>query len=205
MRVFEVLGAVMITMPSRPKAPIGRARHLAVGLGCVLALFCAALTPVATALAVDRSAAVNVGASVSAQSGAPAAKPIVLATLEQCVTAVEQAERSATFSGEMAAIAGSSHMEMRIDVIERMPGELLYHTVSAPGLGVWRAAAPGVKVYKYLKQVTNLSAPALYRAAVRFRWLNAKGRFLKATELRTAKCEQPAPPATPAPSTPSAG
>jgi hypothetical protein len=96
----------------------------------------------------------------------------------------------------MTAIVGSTHMEMRIDVLERLPGEAFFHTVSAPGLGVWRGSAPGVKVYKYLKQVTNLSAPAFYRAAVRFRWLNARGRLMKAEELRTSRCEQPAPPPT---------
>jgi hypothetical protein len=134
------------------------------------------------------------GAAQGAQPGASSARPNVSATLEQCVTSVNQAERSATFAGEMTAIAGSSHMEMRIDVLERLPEEALFHTVSAPGLGVWRGSAPGVKVYKYLKQVTNLSAPAFYRGAVRFRWLNSHGRLMKAVELRTTRCQQPAPP-----------
>ena len=34
-----------------------------------------------------------------------------------------------------------------------------FHTITAPGLGVWRASDPGVKIYRYLKQVTNLFAP----------------------------------------------
>ena len=83
-----------------------------------------------------------------------------LATVEQCVTTGEQADRSATFSGEMTAIAGTARMAMRIEVQERLPGEELFHTVSAPGLGVWRGSAPGVKIYQYVKQVTNLSSPA---------------------------------------------
>jgi hypothetical protein len=148
----------------------------------------------AVALAVLGLACLAVGSARAAQGASP--RPSVSATLEQCVTAVSQPERSATFAGEMTAIAGSTHMEMRIDVLERLPGEALFHTVSAPGLGVWRGSAPGVKVYKYLKQVTNLSAPAFYRAAVRFRWLNARGRLMKAEELRTSRCEQPAPPPT---------
>jgi hypothetical protein len=93
----------------------------------------------------------------------------------------------------MAATGGTTRMSMRIDVQERLPGDAVFHTVSAPGLGVWRASAPGVKVYRYLKQVTNLSAPAVYRAAVRFRWLNAKGKLIKGMERRTASCAQPAP------------
>jgi hypothetical protein len=116
------------------------------------------------------------------------------ATLEQCVTAVEPAERSATFGGEMTALPGTAHMQMRIEVLEKMPGEPLFRTVTAPGLGAWRSAAPGVRVYKYLKQVTDLSAPALYRAAVRFRWLNSKNRLIRSLELRTPRCDEPAPP-----------
>jgi hypothetical protein len=120
------------------------------------------------------------------------ARPVASATLEQCLTAGPQAERSATFAGEMASVTGSGRMEMRIEVAERMPEELSYHTLTAPGLCVWRAAAPGVKVYRYLKQVTNLSGAAFYRGVVRFRWLSSRGRLLATATLRTRRCEQPA-------------
>ncbi len=122
-----------------------------------------------------------------------AAKPPAVATLEECTTAQLQSERSATFSGEMTVVPGTARMEMRIDVLERDPNATVFHTVAAPGLGVWRAAAPGVKTFRYLKQVTNLAAPAFYRAAVRFRWLNAKGRLIRADELRTDRCLQTDP------------
>jgi hypothetical protein len=130
-----------------------------------------------------------------AAAAVPAVSPPktgVSATLEQCLSVGEQAERAATFAGEMTTIPGSTRMEMRIDVIERMPGEIAYHTVSAPGLGVWRGSAPGVKAYRYLKQVTNLAGPAFYRGVVRYRWLNSRGRLLSASTLRTRRCEQPA-------------
>jgi hypothetical protein len=156
-------------------------------LGCAAALVSVVLIPGATQPA------------HATQRGVSGAKPSASATLEQCVTAVNQTERSATFAGEMTAIAGSARMEMRIDVLERMPEEIRFHAVSAPGLGVWRSSSQGVRVYKYLKQVTNLSAPAFYRGAVRFRWLNARGRLTKAVELRTARCQQPATPAPLAP------
>jgi hypothetical protein len=123
-------------------------------------------------------------------STATTPKPTAVATLEQCVTSADQSERSASFSGEMATIAGAVRLEMRIEVLERMPQELVFRAVSSPGLGVWRSAAPGVKSYKYLKEVTNLSAPASYRAAVRFRWLNAKGKVIRSAELRTTRCIQ---------------
>ncbi len=122
--------------------------------------------------------------------GAASPKPPATATLEECTTAPEQAERTATFSGEMSWIPGTAKMQMRIDVLERAPAEASFHAVTAAGLGVWRTAAQGVKSYRYLKQVTNLAAPAYYRGAVRFRWLNAKGKLVKALELRTARCLQ---------------
>src|SRR5256885_1044385 len=80
-------------------------------------------------------------------SAAPAS-----ATLEDCETSSVQAERSATFAGEMTAVAGTVRMAMRIDLEERTPEQSLYHTVSAPGLGIWRLSDPRVKIYKYLKR-----------------------------------------------------
>jgi hypothetical protein len=123
----------------------------------------------------------------------------VSAGLDQCVTAVLQDERSATFSGEMAAIPGTVRMAMRFEVQERMPAEASFHTITAPGLGGWRASEVKVKVYKYFKQVTNLHSPASYRALVRFRWLTARGRVLRQAERLTPRCLQPAPPAPPPP------
>lgn len=82
-------------------------------------------------------------------------------------------------------------MGMRIELLEQTPGQAGYRQVNAPGLGVWRSSEAGVKIYRYVKQITNLSAPAVYRAVVHFRWTGEKGRVLKRAELRTAKCAQP--------------
>jgi hypothetical protein len=136
------------------------------------------------------------GGAQGGQSGTPTAGS-ASAVLEQCATAVLQSERSATFSGEMTAISGSVRMLMRIDIQMLAPGEALFHTISTPGLGVWRSSDSGVKTYRYLKQVTNLVAPALYRAAVRFRWVNAGGHVIRAMERRTSRCDQPAGAPTP--------
>jgi hypothetical protein len=67
---------------------------------------------------------------------------------------------------------------------------------------VWRGSEPKVKVYKYLKQVTNLSSPAFYRAIVQFRWLNSRGHVIRRAERLTPRCAQPA--VAPAPSLPGA-
>jgi hypothetical protein len=128
-----------------------------------------------------------------------------IAVLEECVSTGAQADRAATFSGEMSAVAGTVRMAIRIDVEERAPSDAEFHTVTAPGLGVWRPSDPRVKVYKYLKQVTNLSMPAAYRGYVRFRWIGAKGHVIKRADRLTAKCVQPAPetePAEPPPASP---
>jgi hypothetical protein len=112
-------------------------------------------------------------------------------TLEQCTTSTVQAERSATFTAQMTATGATQRMGMRIELQQRMRGEPDFHTVMAPGFGVWRPSEPGVKIYKYVKQVTNLAAPAAYRAVVRFRWLGGRGRVLKRAELRTPRCLEP--------------
>jgi hypothetical protein len=132
----------------------------------------------------------------------PPAPGGAVATLEQCVATGEQVDRSATFSGEMTAIAGTARMAMRIEVQERLPGEELFRTVSAPGPGVWRGSSSGVKIYQYVKQVTNLSSPATYRALIRFHWFNDRGYVTKRAERHTTMCTQPASVPSPTPVTP---
>lgn len=142
------------------------------------------------------------GFAAAAQLTVEGNAPVVEGTLEQCMTTGEQGDRSATFFGEMTAVSGTARMAMKIEVQERTPDEELFRTVSAPGLGVWRDSQPGVKIYKYVRQVTNLSGPAVYRALVHFHWLNDKGEVMRRAERYTSTCMQPAPAVTPAPTTP---
>jgi hypothetical protein len=158
---------------------------------CVLTLTCA------------QAASAQVG--VRRVLTTPTDPPSYSVALEQCATSTVQAERSATFTAQMTATSATQRMGMRIELQQRMRGEGEFHTILAPGLGVWRASEPGVKIYKYVKQVTNLTAPAAYRAIVRFRWLGERGHVLKRAELRTQRCTQPTlsgqvtqPPAAPA-------
>lgn len=161
-------------------------RRLLAAVACGLALLPAALAGSARGQTVGISADLLSGGATSPDS----------ASLVQCLTASEPAERSATFAGEMTMVAGASRMSMRIELLERTPGEMGYRAVAAPGLGVWRASDPGVGVYKYVKQVTNLSAPADYKGLVTFRWQGARGRTVKREERRTRRCSQPAPAAS---------
>jgi len=127
-----------------------------------------------------------------AQTDAVQEPPITTATLEQCVAGPAQSERSAMFDGEMTAMPGSVRMAIRIEIQELTSGEAQFHTVTASGLGAWRVSDPGVKAFRYNKQVTNLFAPASYRATIRFRWLNAKGRLMRSSVRHTPRCTQPA-------------
>jgi hypothetical protein len=123
--------------------------------------------------------------------------------LEQCLGSNVQTERSATFVAQMVATAATQKMAMKIQIEARLSAEAEYHVIAAPGLGVWKPSEAGVKIYKYVKQVTNLQAPAVYRATVKFRWTAEKGRVVKRAELRSSRCFQstdrpPAKPLTPA-------
>ena len=122
-------------------------------------------------------------------------------TVEQCVSSSMQAERSATFVAQMVATAPTQKMAMKINLEERLRSEPEYHVVPAPGFGVWRASEPGVKIYKYVKQVTNLPAPIVYRVVVRFRWVGDKGKVIKRADLHSSRCFQPTltAPVSPAP------
>lgn len=188
-----VLGHVVrrmsfIWMPGR-----GRPRCVAVLVGCALGASSLAGTVSATARPLHRIAASSAAASGRSLGAEPASAS---ASLQQCLAVGAQAERSATFAGEMTAVPGAARMEMRINLVEMLPGEFQYRLVTSPGLGAWRISAPGVKLFTSINHVTNLSAPAFYKGAVRFRWLNAKGHVIKVQELRTPRCEQPAASST---------
>jgi hypothetical protein len=149
-----------------------------------LVLACALLL-----LASGEGARAHVGLRRALTMAPPDGTPSV--SLEQCATSTVQAERSATFTAQMSATLATQRMGMRIELQQRMRGESEFHTIAAPGFGTWHPSEAGVKIYKYVKQVTNLTAPAAYRAVVRFRWIGDRGRVLKRAELHTPRCLQP--------------
>jgi hypothetical protein len=58
---------------------------------------------------------------------------------------------------------------------------------------VWHESEPSVKVFRYLAQVTNLAAPASYRALMSFRWLGPDGRAIRHLARRTPICREDGP------------
>lgn len=167
-------------------ADIRRAGARAAASACLLAL-CAG-GPLAAASGVVRGASAPTPGDYSV-------------TLEQCLGSSVRSERSATFTAQMVGTAATQKMAMKIQLEARMRGEAEYHAVTPTG--PWKPSEPGVKIYKYVKQVTNLSAPAVYRLDVKFRWIADKGRVVKRAELRSSRCFQPAL-AAPAPQPPPA-
>jgi hypothetical protein len=145
-----------------------------------------------------------------AQEGDGQSAPAISATVGECVTASNAANRSVTFAGQMETVPGAHRMAMLIVVQKHTPGEIGFHTLAAAGLGVWQRSEVGVKIYKYVRQVTDLPAPAAFRAIVEYRWLNEKGHVIRTDERRTSVCRQPGghpkspppPTSTGTPSTP---
>ncbi len=115
------------------------------------------------------------------------------ANVEQCVTATTQADRSVTFTGQMETLPGAHRMAMEIVVQEHDPGEPGFHTLTAAGPAAWQRSEVGLKIYKYVRQVTDLPAPAAFRALVQYRWLDERDHVLRTTSRRTPICRQPAP------------
>jgi hypothetical protein len=124
-------------------------------------------------------------------AGTTTPAPTLSANVEQCVTATTQAGRSVTFTGQMETLPGAHRMAMEIVVQEHEPGEPGFHTLAAAGPATWQRSEVGLKIYKYVRQVTDLPAPAAFRALVQYRWLDERDHVLRTTSRRTPICRQP--------------
>jgi hypothetical protein len=131
---------------------------------------------------------------LASPSPAPTTPGPVSASVEQCVPAAAQSERSATFTAQMTATTGTQRMAIQMEIQEWTPTNPTFRTVLAPGLGVWSQSETGVKIYKFVKQFTNLTAPGAFRALVHYRWLDGRGHTIAHAQRRTPVCQQPAQP-----------
>ena len=113
------------------------------------------------------------------------------ARLTACEPALDQAQRTATFAGDVRTIPGASRLQVKFVLQARTEDEPEWAPVAAPGFGTWNSSAPGIGRYVYTKTVENLLAPAAYRAVVRFRWLTATGRTLLRARRTSRVCRQP--------------
>jgi CARDB len=114
-----------------------------------------------------------------------------MARLAACQSGPDAAERTATFTGSMPAIKGTTRMWMRFDLQQRTPPAVEFLALKAPGLGVWQKSAPGrASGFVFKQRVQALAAPGAYKAVVRFRWYGKRG-LLRSTARETGICRQP--------------
>ena len=121
---------------------------------------------------------------------AVAQRPPLAATLDECHVSPDPALRSAAFTASMPALARTRRMQMRFVLQQRTAGGG-YVTLRLPRWGGWQRSRPGVPGFVYTKRVSGLRAPAHYRAVVRFRWLDARGRVQRRARRVTVACRQP--------------
>src|SRR3954462_11219153 len=114
-------------------------------------------------------------------------RPPLRARLVTCATGPAAADRYAVFTGSMPAIPGAVRMEMRFDLLQRHSGTLGYARVPLPKWGQWeRTERRGIAGFIFTKRVEQLAAPAVYRALVRFRWLDPAGHLLRSERRQSA-------------------
>ncbi|MGI8558166.1 MAG: hypothetical protein ACR2ND_07640 [Solirubrobacteraceae bacterium] len=111
------------------------------------------------------------------------------ATLDGCHADPVQASRYATFGAQMSQIRAGRSMAVRFDLFQRNPGAGFRRVaVAAPGFGVWHPSAADIGILRYSQEVANLPAPASFRVAVNYRWLNARNRVIRRAHRVTPAC-----------------
>jgi hypothetical protein len=99
------------------------------------------------------------------------------------------AEHQATFRGSMHRVAGSARMAMRFTLLERTRAGG-FAPLTAPGLGRWRRAKPGVVSFAYRQVVKALPENAVYRMRVDFRWWAGDGSVMQQLQRNSRTCRQ---------------
>ncbi len=130
-------------------------------------------------------------ATAASTSATP--KPTLGAKLATCVVGDDASGGRAVFQGAMPAIRGARRLAMRFELERRSGDDDEWRRVPAPTFGEWERSRAGVSGFVYSKRVEGLTAPAQYRAVVRFRWMDAKGRRVRRAVRSTPACTQPDP------------
>jgi hypothetical protein len=133
-------------------------------------------------------AALSGGAAAPAGAAAP---PPLSAALTSCVRSPDEAQRAASFTAGMPALRRTARMELRFDLYQRSSARRPFTRVRVPRWGVWQRSKRNVAGFVFRKHVNGLQAPADYRAVVRFRWLDARGRVQRRARRVTRACRQP--------------
>ena len=121
----------------------------------------------------------------------PAAAAAAAGPASVALTACVPDERAVEFEARMDKVAGSARMKLKFALQARKPGRRAWRRVAAPELGGWRTAAPATTRFISSRRVTALVGPAAYRALVRFRWVDARGRTVAHGLALSRSCHQP--------------
>ena len=105
---------------------------------------------------------------------------------------VTSADRAATFYGRMQAIPGTSKMQVRFQLMERL-GRDPWSKLDVPALRQWHSSQAGVKRFGWKQTVDALRAGGAYKARVQYRWLAATGTVLDTAMHDTPVCRGPLP------------
>jgi hypothetical protein len=145
------------------------------------------LTLVAAGALFAPQAAVAAPTGSAGVATAAAKKPALSATLQTCSVG----DRSAAFRGTMPALGRRGRLEMRFDLFQRPKGRRAFARVpNVVGFGSWTQSAPGVSGLIVTKRVSGLQGGTAYRALVRYRWRNAKGKVVRTASRVTPACRQ---------------
>lgn len=156
--------------------------------------------PIAAALVA--ALATPVGAVLSTPSGAGAATRRVSAPANRarltdfaCHSALAPAKRKVSVTAVMRPVPGTRQLSMRLTLLEQPDGSARAHaTPPAPDLGKWvtpKDPTLGQRprdVWRLIKPVSQVSAPAHYRFRVAFRWRGADGKLLAVATRQTRRC-----------------
>jgi hypothetical protein len=117
-----------------------------------------------------------------AQAAAPASVEL---------TACVPRDRAAEFEARMGKVEDAVKLRMRFTLQARKAGKKAYRRVAAPGFSGWTTADPGTSRYVFTRRVEGLIGPARYRALVRFKWLDARGKTILSARRHSKACRQP--------------
>jgi hypothetical protein len=135
-----------------------------------------------------------IAASLLALTAGPAAaadKPTLSARVTACTTGVADTDRAAAFTGAMPSATGARAMQMRFVLLQRRGSTGPFKALVVPDWGAWETSDPGRSGFVFTQRIDALLAPAGYKAAIYFRWLDKRGRVLRMARRTTGACEQP--------------
>jgi hypothetical protein len=142
-------------------------------------------------------AVLMIGLCTSPAVSAGAATPRAKLRGFVCQTALYPANRGIAVTSVMRPLAGTMHMAVRFELLERQTRSAPAQPVVYGDLGKWiypKDKTLGQRPNDQFivpKQVSDLSAPAYYRFKVSFRWTGNHGRLLGTAVRTTSLCYQP--------------